>query len=214
MDTKNIRCPNCGSKMIYYQSYYFSNIEFGLAYCPECKLGSKLIPGKVSSYSDLNPNQVIREIKDKFPISISDPDIIKQKRRIVFQCNECANDIVYYLASFYKGILYLIGYCNKCGNIELRDRTYFTLKYSFPYDKSTKPLSYYDFESLKLLNASVNKSEDIKGILDIVDQVILEDFCIKYCVGNRDEYCNEISCARNKIINKLKLKLKEHGKLE
>jgi hypothetical protein len=134
----------------------------------------------------------------------------------------------YYLYIFYKNETYILGYCNKCGNIDIRDKIYLSLKFSFPYTQSFNPnyrmfLRLSDRDSIndnpfdstpKLDKPKENVEEFNEKVISIVDEVISENFCIKYCVGNRDEYCDEIDCARNKIINKLKLKLKENGKLE
>lgn len=212
--SKEVKCPNCSNKMIYYNLRYYDDRVYYLAYCPQCKLGNKLIPGKITRYEELNPNSIIRELnKEVIKIGSS------------AQCNECGNDIYYYLYTPYKGDIYLLGYCNKCGNIDLRDISCKSLKFSFPYTPKFNPnyqMLFGDgevvdspFTSTSNIDKLKENIEEFKGeVISIVDEVMSENFCIKYCVGNRDEYCNEIDCARNKIINKLKLKLKRNGKLE
>lgn len=214
---KEVKCPNCGNRMIYYNSYYYNSKEYYLAYCPQCKLGNKLIPGKITRYEELNPDSIIRE---------SSKEVIKIGAKS--QCNECGNNIYYYLYTFYKDSGYFLGYCNKCGNIDLRDRLSESLKFSFPYTPKFNPnyqmlLRLSDRESINnnpfISSSNIDKPKENveefkREVISIVDEVISENFCIKYCVGNRDEYCDEIDCARNKIINKLKLNLKENGKLE
>ena len=214
---KEVKCPNCGNKMIYYDHHYCDSKVYYLAYCPQCKLGSKLIPGKITKYEELNPNIIIRKLNK---------EVIKIGSKT--QCNECGNDMYYYLCIYYKNDIYILGYCNKCGNIDIRDRRYGSLKFSFPYTPKFNPnyqmlLRLSDAESINnnpfISSSNIdklkeNEKEFKEKIISVVDEVISENFCIKYCVGNRDEYCDEIDCARNKIINKLKLKLKENGKLE
>lgn len=220
---KNVEviCPNCKSRMIYYKTYYYNSRGYKLAYCPECKLGCKLVPKSSGRecYSELSVDKIERKLGEN--------KIIKDCKSI--QCNECGADVYYELAAIHKGFIYALGYCNKCGNIELRDPYGFGLEVSFPYtpkfnpnyrmllgngeviDSPFTPATYTD----KIKERAFKKINEIRDdVVNIVDQVISENFCIKYCIGNRDEYCDEIDCARNKIINKLKLKLKEHGKLE
>lgn len=211
---KEVKCPNCGNKMIYYDTHYYDNKEYYLAYCPQCKLGNKLIPGKITRYEELNPDSIIRELGK---------EVIKIGGRC--QCNECGNNMYYYLYTYYKGDIYLLGYCNKCGNIDFRDKFYKSLKFSSPYTPKFNPNYQMLLGNGEVINSPFTPTYKIdrlkesveefkEKVISIVDEVISENFCIKYCVGNRDEYCNEIDCARNKIINKLKLKLKENGKLE
>lgn len=212
-----VKCPNCGNKMIYYNTIYSSGEPYYLAYCPQCKLGNKLIPGRITKYEEFDPDKIIRKLGG---------DVNKLGKNT--QCNECGNEMYYYLYTFYKNETYTLGYCNKCGNIDIRDKIYLSLKFSFPYTQSFNPnyrmfLRLSDRDSIndnpfdstpKLDKPKENVEEFNEKVISIVDEVISENFCIKYCVGNRDEYCDEIDCARNKIINKLKLKLKENGKLE
>ena len=212
-----LKCPNCGNKMIYYNTIYSSGEPYYLAYCPQCKLGNKLIPGRITKYEEFDPDKIIRKLGG---------DVNKLGKNT--QCNECGNEMYYYLYTFYKNETYTLGYCNKCGNIDIRDKIYLSLKFSFPYTQSFNPnyrmflrLSDRDsindnpFDSTPKLDKPKENVEKFKEkVISTVDEVISENFCIKYCVGNRDEYCDEIDCARNKIINKLKLKLKENGKLE
>jgi NAD-dependent SIR2 family protein deacetylase len=212
-----VKCPNCGNKMIYYNTIYSSGEPYYLAYCPQCKLGNKLIPGRITKYEEFDPDKIIRKLGG---------DVNKLGKNT--QCNECGNEMYYYLYTFYKNETYTLGYCNKCGNIDIRDKIYLSLKFSFPYTQSFNPnyrmflrLSDKDsindnpFDSTPKLDKLKENVEKFKEkVISTVDEVISENFCIKYCVGNRDEYCDEIDCARNKIINKLKLKLKENGKLE
>lgn len=164
---------------------------------------------------NINPHIIAMELNNKKSITSC---------RTHYQCSECGNEVHYY----YRDKTYILGYCNKCGNIDLRDRSTGNLMFSSLYNNIT-PKFNPNYQMLlgngEVIDSTFNPTsykdkleEDVEefkeNVISIVDEVISEDYCIKYCVGNRDEYCDEIDCARNKIISKLKLKFKRNGKLE